>query len=233
MTSAKLRSVRRKYRMPNHRNNRVTAAASPSVPRSSGVMPRRIDQRNPSMIRVHGIQRRWKSPLCRNRGTGEGNWRHEQAELNGERHDVTEVAILHVERGQKKAGAEGQRECESGQRHQQQHTPVGQKPIPNEQDCHQTDRHREIDEARDHGARRDEQAREIHLRDQTGVSNQARGCFGEGQREKLPRQYGREDEDRIGGPPEACFVMRRKATNTSMVRAGRSTAQATPMTVCL
>src|ERR1700689_1117581 len=57
MTSAKPRSVRRKYQTPTHRKMLVTTTESTTLVGSRAVRPRRIDQRKASMIPVIGFRK--------------------------------------------------------------------------------------------------------------------------------------------------------------------------------
>jgi hypothetical protein len=58
----------------------------------------------------------------------------------------------------------------------------------------------EIDEARDHAARRNDQPREVNLGNQVGIGHKAVAAFRQGGGKKLPRKHTAEHEQRIGHP---------------------------------
>lgn len=152
------------------------------------------------MTPTTGVEAVPEAPAFRHDGAGKPDRRDIEPELDDEREDVAEVAVLDVERSDQEGGAEA--------RQHRQRDKGGQQPIsasstrsrttPSAEEDPEVDR--EIDERDDSRGSRNDQGRKIHLADQVGVADEDVRSFAEDRRKQKLPQHASKHHDRIRSP---------------------------------
>ena len=123
-------------------------------------------QRKPSMTPGHRVEAVDRAPALGDERRRIGHRRGEHPELNDERHDVADVAVPHVQRGQPDADAGRGERARAAERRQPDDRGAGHDAVPRHEPDQDDEADREVDQRRDHRGKRNDQPRKVDLRDQ-------------------------------------------------------------------
>jgi len=145
----------------------------------------------------HGVKRVKQPPPGGNHAAAEADGGNVKAELNDEGDNVTEIAVLDIQRGKPEPHAERRSEGQHDKERKSQQMPIRQEPVKGHHQGHQDQGNGEIHETGDDRSRGHDQARKINLRNQIDVCDETIARFAERIREEIPWQHAGHDQQSI------------------------------------
>ena len=137
-------------------------------------------------------------PDFRHAGAAVADRRKKESELHDERHDVTEIAVFHIQRAQPESRAEGTAKSQDYKSRKQKQPPVRQELKPDHRQGHQPHRDEKIHEAGDDRAGGNNQAWKVNLGNQVRVADEAVAGGAQRGGKELPGQLRRHHQQEIG-----------------------------------
>ena len=160
-------------------------------------------EHGPAPARDHGghrVEREDPLPLHRDLVDGEHHAREQRQDLEEHGDHVADVPVADVDGGEQQADAEHRHHREQDPKRRRQGLPAGRPRVvlPDEKDEHgQADD--EVDERHTHPTEREQRPREVDLRDEGKVREEAEAREAESGGEVLHRQHAGDDEAGVGG----------------------------------
>src|SRR5581483_11270988 len=145
----------------------------------------------------HWIQRIQRVPRRGDHALRIHDGRSKKPQLHEKGNQVTDVAILYIQRAEPQTDAERGRNGEQDQERQQQPRERGEIAIERQQRREQTKHNPEIHQPAEYAGYGNDEAREIDFGNQNRAAHQTLSAASDGAREIIPRQESRERKDRV------------------------------------
>src|SRR5215213_5225145 len=146
----------------------------------------------------HRVEAVDRPPRGRNQAARVHDRRGEQPQLREKWQHVPNVPVLDVEGRQPESHAQRRDERQQHERNHDQGLEPGHDAVPRHHPDEQQECDGEVDQACEHGRKRNRESRKIHFRDQLPAADNARGRFIDTEGEEGPRHEPRQIEDRVG-----------------------------------